>query len=151
MRSLRMTTPSSSSKTSRRVLSERGNTAVKLTQWQRWSFHLIPKKATINALVSLELDPATKDSDFPLILYHKACPVHWDSGSIADLRQDQANEKDYSHEGFGFSFKKVQADMVAKLMSSKEVKYFKGDENATKEPVRKYGSGTNEAPLATHV
>ncbi len=30
---------------------------------------VIPKKATINALVSLELDPATADSDFPLILW----------------------------------------------------------------------------------
>lgn len=111
------------------------DTLIQFKNKQRWSFHLIPKKATINALVSIVLDPATKDSDFPLILYHK----------------DQANEKDYSHEGFGFSFKKTQADMVSKFMSSKEVKYFKGDENATKEPVRKYGSGTNEAPMATHV
>ncbi|EIW72234.1 hypothetical protein TREMEDRAFT_66776 [Tremella mesenterica DSM 1558] len=101
----------------------------------RWSFYLIPKQATINALVSLVLDPATKDSDFPLILYHK----------------DQANEKDYSHEGFGFKFKKIQADIVSKLMSSKEVKWFKDDERAAKEPVKKYGSGTNEAPLAEHV
>jgi hypothetical protein len=44
------------------------------------------------------------------------------------LDQDQANEKDYSHEGFGFSFKKTQADIVAKFMSSKEVKYFKVSE-----------------------
>jgi hypothetical protein len=44
----------------------------------------------------------------------------------------QANEKDYSHEGFGFTFKKTQADVVMKLMSSKEVNYFKGDETATK-------------------
>lgn len=57
-------------------------------------------------------------------------------------------------------------------MSQKEVKYFKvgplpplgvmsegqrvsadgqGDENATKEPVRKYGSGTAQAPMATNV
>ncbi|WWC64653.1 uncharacterized protein I303_107264 [Kwoniella dejecticola CBS 10117] len=111
------------------------DTLIQFKNKQRWSFHLIPKKATINALVSLVLDPATKDSDFPLILYHK----------------DQANEKDYSHEGFGFSFKKTQADMVMKLMSDKNVKVFKGDENATKEPVKKYGSGTAEAPLATHV
>ena len=41
--------------------------------------------------------------------------------------------------------------MVSGLMSSKEVKWFKGDETAAKEPVRKYGSGTAEAPLATHV
>jgi hypothetical protein len=96
---------------------------------QRWSFHLIPKKATINALVSIVLDPATKDSDFPLILYHKVCRVIIEHCTIADetdrLNQDQANEKDYSHEGFGFSFKKTQADIVVKFMSSKEVKYFK--------------------------
>lgn len=42
-----------------------------------------------------------------------------------DKFQDQANEKDYSHEGFGFSFKKTQADLVSKFMSSKEVKWFK--------------------------
>ena len=44
----------------------------------------------------------------------------------------QANEKDYSHEGFGFSFKKTQADVVMKLMSQKEVNYFKAEETATK-------------------
>ncbi|WWC91653.1 uncharacterized protein L201_006599 [Kwoniella dendrophila CBS 6074] len=111
------------------------DTLIQFKNKQRWHFHLIPKTATINALVSIVLDPATKDSDFPLILYHK----------------DQANEKDYSHEGFGFNFKKTQADLVMKFMGDKEVKYFKGDENATKEPVKKYGSGTAEAPLATHV
>lgn len=56
---------------------------------QSWTFKLIPKTATINALVSLSLDPATVDSDFIQIKYHK----------------DQANDKDYSHEGLGFSFK----------------------------------------------
>ncbi|RSH91797.1 hypothetical protein EHS25_009167 [Saitozyma podzolica] len=111
------------------------DTLIQFKNKQRWSFHLIPKKATINALVSLVLDPATKDSEFPLILYHK----------------DQANEKDYSHEGFGFSFKKTQADIVAKFMSSKEVNYFKGDETAEKEAPKKYGSGTAQAPLATNV
>ncbi|WVQ67099.1 uncharacterized protein L199_005293 [Kwoniella botswanensis] len=111
------------------------DTLIQFRNKQTWHFHLIPKTATINALVSIVLDPATKDSDFPLILYHK----------------DQANEKDYSHEGFGFSFKKTQADMVSKLMSDKEVKLFKGDETAAKEPVKKYGSGTAEAPLAKDV
>lgn len=38
--------------------------------------------------------------------------------------------------------------MVSSLMSSKEVKYFKGDENAAKDSVKKYGSGTNEAPMS---
>lgn len=47
------------------------DTLIQFKNKQRWSFHLIPKQATINALVSLALDPATKDSDFPLILYHK--------------------------------------------------------------------------------
>lgn len=38
---------------------------------------VLRNKVTINALVSLELDPATAESDFPTILVHK----------------DQANEK----------------------------------------------------------
>jgi hypothetical protein len=49
---------------------------------QSWTFRGIPKTATINALVSLSLDPATVDSDFIQVKYHK----------------DQANDKDYSHE-----------------------------------------------------
>jgi hypothetical protein len=56
---------------------------------QSWTFKTIPKTATINALVSLSLDPATVDSDFIQIKYHK----------------EQANDKDYSHEGLEFSFK----------------------------------------------
>ena len=58
------------------------------------------KTAKINALVSLSLDPATIDSDFIQVKYHK----------------DQANDKDYSHEGLGFNFKKWQADKVAGMM-----------------------------------
>jgi hypothetical protein len=38
---------------------------------QSWTFKLIPKTATINALVSLSLDPATVDSDFIQIKYYK--------------------------------------------------------------------------------
>ncbi|EPQ55027.1 hypothetical protein GLOTRDRAFT_28542, partial [Gloeophyllum trabeum ATCC 11539] len=58
---------------------------------QTWTFlPPITKSVTINALVSLSLDPATKDSEFPMIKYHK----------------DQANDQDYSHKGFGFWFKK---------------------------------------------
>jgi hypothetical protein len=49
---------------------------------QSWTFKLIPKTATINALVSLSLDPGTVDSDFIQVKYHK----------------DQANDKDYSRE-----------------------------------------------------
>lgn len=122
----------------------------KLTQ-QRWSFHLVSKQATINALVSIVLDPATKDSDFPLVLYHKVRTYPSFFLSCMPDKQDQANEKDYSHEGFGFKFKKIQADMVASLMSQKEVKYFKGDEGAGNNKVNKYGSGTAQAPLSDAV
>ncbi len=104
-----------------------------LSPLQSWTFRIIPKTATINALVSLSLDPATADSDFIQVKYHK----------------DQANDKDYSHEGLGFSFKKWQADQVAKHMDCKEVEYFKADEGAAKEQVHKYGSGGSDgqAPI----
>ncbi|KAI4749893.1 hypothetical protein E4T44_14978 [Aureobasidium sp. EXF-8845] len=92
---------------------------------QSWTFKLIPKTATINALVSLSLDPETVDSDFIQVKYHK----------------DQANDKDYSHEGFGFAFKKFQADNVMKIMNSPEVEHFKKDKDAAKTPVKKYGTG----------
>ncbi|WQF79225.1 hypothetical protein CDEST_04239 [Colletotrichum destructivum] len=95
---------------------------------QSWTFKLIPKTATINALVSLSLDPGTVDSDFIQVKYHK----------------DQANDKDYSHEGVGFSFKKWQADNVAKHMDSKEVEAFVADKDASKNDVKKYGSGKAE-------
>ena len=85
-------------------------------------------RATINALVTLSLDPATIDSKFIQVKYHK----------------DQANDKDYSHEGLGFSFKKWQADNVVKHMDSEEVKAFEADKDAGKEAVRKYGSGAAE-------
>ena len=129
---------------------------------QSWTFKVIPKTATINALVSLSLDPAIVDSDFVQIKYHK----------------DQANDKDYSHEGVGFSFKsryprafsrpsriypvvwnlpmsvvlicsltEWQADNVAKYMDSKEVEYFAADKGAGKEHVRTYGDGKGEAPV----
>ncbi|ETN47265.1 uncharacterized protein HMPREF1541_01457 [Cyphellophora europaea CBS 101466] len=97
---------------------------------QSWTFKVIPKTATINALVSLSLDPGTVDSDFIQVKYHK----------------DQANDKDYSHEGVGFSFKKWQADNVAKNMDAPEVQQFAADKNAAKESVRQYGSGTGDAP-----
>lgn len=100
---------------------------------QSWTFKLIPKTATINALVSLSLEPGSEDSGFVRVKYHK----------------DQANDKDYSHEGVGFSFKKYQADHVMKYMDSEEVKYFEKDKVAAKEDVKKYGSGKTEggAPL----
>ncbi|CAF9937876.1 MAG: hypothetical protein HETSPECPRED_000690 [Heterodermia speciosa] len=100
---------------------------------QSWTFKLIPKTATINALVSLSLDPSTIDSDFIQLKYHK----------------DQANDKDYSHEGVGFSFKKWQADQVMKHMDSEEVKYFEKDKGAGKNAVKTYGSGgkDGDAPV----
>ena len=56
---------------------------------QSWTFKGVPKTAMINALVSLSLDPASVDTDFIRVKYHK----------------DQADRHDYSHEGFGFHFK----------------------------------------------
>ena len=63
---------------------------------QSWTFKHVPKTAEINALVSLSLDPDSVDEversggkGFLMVKYHK----------------DQANEKDYSHEGLGFHFK----------------------------------------------
>lgn len=95
---------------------------------QSWTFRIIPKTATINALVSLSLDPSTVDSDFIQIKCHK----------------DRANDKDYSHEGLGFTFKKWQADQVAKNMISSEVEAFAAGKSAGKEPPRKYGSGESD-------
>ncbi|KAK1993433.1 hypothetical protein LX36DRAFT_693707 [Colletotrichum falcatum] len=94
-----------------------------------WTFKLIPKTATINALVSLSLDPDTVDSDFIQVKYHK----------------DQANDKDYR---LGFSFKKWQADNVAKNIDSKEVEAFIADKDASKNKVKKYGTGdaSGDAP-----
>lgn len=65
-------------------------------------------------LFSLSLNPGTVDSDFIQIKYPK----------------DQANDKDYSHEGLGFSFKKWPADNVAKNMDSKEVEAFAADKKS---------------------
>ena len=49
-------------------------------------------------------------------------------------------------EGLGFTFKKWQADNVAKNMDSKEVAAFEADKGAQKEHVRTYGDGTTDAP-----
>lgn len=95
---------------------------------QSWTFLVIPKTATINAIVSLALEPGSEEKGFVRVKYHK----------------DQANDKDYSHEGLGFNFKKWQADNVVKIMTSEEVKYFEKDKGAAKEEVRRYGTGTEE-------
>ena len=79
----------------------------------------------MNALVSLSLDPATIDSDFIQVKYHK----------------DQANDKDYSHGGIGFKIKKMQADKVSDVMEAPEVKHFEADRQGGKEAVKTYGSG----------
>jgi hypothetical protein len=111
---------------------------------QSWTFAGIHKTAVINALVSLSLDPETVDSDFIQVKYHK----------------DQANEKDYSHKGIGFYFKKWQAgttfyrkfitlDHVSEWMSDPRVAEFKQDSGKVnpqyKEPVRQYEDGMDTA------
>ncbi|RPD68217.1 hypothetical protein L226DRAFT_517509 [Lentinus tigrinus ALCF2SS1-7] len=101
---------------------------------QTWTFPGNVKSTTINALVSLSLDPATAESDFIQVKYHK----------------DQANGKDYSHTGPRFAFKKFQADKVAGMMDSPDVQAFKADAREdNREDVRKYGSGTDKAPQKT--
>lgn len=83
--------------------------------------------------MSLSLDPASIDSDFIRVKYHK----------------DQANEKDYSNEGLGAAIKKFQTDNVPKLMSTPELKEFEADKDAGKEKRRTYGSGgaDGDAPV----
>ncbi|KAF9807463.1 hypothetical protein IEO21_08211 [Rhodonia placenta] len=101
---------------------------------QTWVFPGGIKSTTINALVSLSLDPASADSDFPQVKYHK----------------DQANGKDYSHTGAGFAFKKWQADRVAGMMDSEDVQAFKADgKKEYHEDVRTYKSGEADAPKKT--
>lgn len=87
----------------------------------------------MNAIVSLSLDPASLDSDFIRVKYHK----------------DQANEKDYSNEGIGAAIKKFQADNVVKLMDAPGVKTFEADKDTGKEKRREYGSGDKkgDAPV----
>jgi len=50
------------------------------------------KETPTKSLISLALDPATANSDHPLIKYHK----------------EQADGKDYSHEGFKHKLKEWQ-------------------------------------------
>lgn len=98
---------------------------------QSWTFKLIPKTATINALVTLSLDPETVNSDFERVKYHK----------------DQANDKDYSHTGLGFSFKKYQADKVVEYMDSPEIREFEKDKGAGSvggEKINTYKSGKED-------
>jgi hypothetical protein len=75
------------------------------------------------------LGPETVHNDFVRIKYHK----------------DQANDKDYNHEGPGFTFR-WQADQVSKYIDNHKVAAFEGDRNAAKERVRKYSDGKGETP-----
>lgn len=63
--------------------------------------------------------------------------------------KDQANDKDYSNEGFGAFIKKWQADNVAKKMDEPLLKEFEADKDAGKEEKRTYGSGgkKGDAPV----
>ena len=47
------------------------NEVIQFKNEQSWTFKIIPKTATINALVTLSLDPETVDSEFMQIKYHK--------------------------------------------------------------------------------
>ncbi|KAL6240539.1 hypothetical protein RBB50_012558 [Rhinocladiella similis] len=60
--------------------------------------------------------------------------------------KDQANELDYSHEGFGLDFKKWQTDNVTKHMNCKEVEQFVADKDAAKTAPKKYVDGITDAP-----
>lgn len=102
---------------------------------QSWTFKLIPKTATINALVTLSLDPETVNTDFERVKYHK----------------DQANDKDYSHKGLGFNFKKYQADKVVEYMDAPELKAFEADKGAGSDKINTYKSGKEDgnAPKGT--
>ena len=85
---------------------------------QKWTFALLNKSATLNSMISLKLDPETVDGDFIRIKYHK----------------DQANEKDYSHQGLGFSFKQWQADNLPRFLNVEEIKAFEKDQDAATQP-----------------
>jgi hypothetical protein len=91
---------------------------------QKWTFRLVQMSATLNSLVSLRLDPETVKDDFMRIKYQK----------------DQANEKDYSHQGLGFNFKKWQADHVAQNIDKEEIRYFEKD-NQCEPEVRRNSNG----------
>ena len=49
--------------------------AVLMNRAQRWYMYGTSKTVEPYAFVSLVLDEATKDSDFPLVLYHKVCSL----------------------------------------------------------------------------
>ncbi|KAG7284018.1 hypothetical protein NEMBOFW57_010376 [Staphylotrichum longicolle] len=81
-----------------------------------WRPKLVPKTLTLKSLVSLSLDPATADSEFIRVKYHK----------------DQAGAKDYSNEGPGAMLKKWQADATAGMLSAldADLREFASDKGA---------------------
>jgi hypothetical protein len=81
-----------------------------------WHPKLVPKTLTLKSLVSLALDPATVDSDFIRVKYHK----------------DQASAKDYSNEGPGAMLKKWQAEATAAMLGAldENLKAFESDKGA---------------------
>ncbi|KAF2271849.1 uncharacterized protein EI97DRAFT_453404 [Westerdykella ornata] len=97
---------------------------------QSWTFRLIPKTITVTHLITLSLDPSTRDTDFMQIKYHK----------------DQANDRDYSHEGVRFGFKKWQAEMTARFLpNAPELAASEADRRSGgEEEVRRWGTGTEE-------
>jgi hypothetical protein len=66
---------------------------------------------TIAALVTLTLDPETLQSDTMRVKYHR----------------EQPSEENYNRELLGFTFKKWQADQVARHMDSPEIEAFRSD------------------------
>lgn len=86
-------------------------------------YHLQSEAATIDALVSLSLDPGTVDSDFIQVKYHKTTAM----------------------KVLAFA-PKWQADNAAKNMDSSEVAVFEADKGAGKQKPRTYGNGTGDAP-----
>lgn len=68
-----------------------------------WTPKLLPKKVTLRSLVSLSLDPATRDDvEFIRVKYHK----------------DQAYAEDYNNEGIGAMMKKWQAEATVRILGS---------------------------------
>ena len=86
---------------------------------ETWKFRMltqetslgIPVTPTIDALVTLTLDPETVQSDSIRVKYHR----------------EQGSDENYNAELLGFTFKKWQADQISRLMDSPEVEAFRGD------------------------
>ncbi|KAK4102718.1 hypothetical protein N658DRAFT_494753 [Parathielavia hyrcaniae] len=75
---------------------------IRFRQEISWQPKLVPKALTLRSLVSLALDPATVDSDFIRVKYHK----------------DQATAKDYSSEGLAAVLKKWQVEATTAILGA---------------------------------